>query len=104
MTLYTKLFYQSHFFSFFIFHFRSNRYAEALANYEKGMDKMTLDQLQLSEAALEEHKQMCKFGLARTNIKLGNFKKGVRTKNRISYYKWLISYVTSIDYSCYRAE
>lgn len=82
MTLYTKLFY-----IYLICRFRSNRYAEALANYEKGMEKMTLDQLQLSEGALEEHKQMCKFGLARTNIKLGHFKKGVRTKNRINYYK-----------------
>lgn len=50
---------------------------------------MTLNQLQLDQAALEEHKQMCKFGLARTNIKLGNFKKGVSKKKYISYYKWL---------------
>lgn len=56
----------------------SNRYAEALANYEKGMYKTTLESIQLSETALEEHKQMCEFGIARTNIKIGNFKKGVR--------------------------
>lgn len=63
----------------FVSHFRnSNRYAEALANYEKGLDKNTLDRIQLSETALKEHKRLCEFGIARTNIKLDNIKKGVR--------------------------
>lgn len=63
----------------------SNRYGEALTNYEKGMDKVTLDCVQLNDTALEKHKQMCEFGIARTNIKLGNLKKGVR--NEYSLWK-----------------
>lgn len=55
-----------------------NRYAEALVNYEKGVDKTALTRIQLSDAALDEHKRLCEFGIARTNIKLGNYKKGVR--------------------------
>lgn len=64
----------------FVFHlFRcSNRYAESLANYEKGLEKSTLDNIQLSESALKEHNRLCQFGIARTNIKLDNIKKGVR--------------------------
>lgn len=65
----------------FIFFHCSNRYADALANYEKGMDKATLDRIQISETALAEHTRMCEFGIARTNIKLGNFKKGVLIEN-----------------------
>lgn len=60
----------------------SNRYGEALANYEKGMDKTTLDRINLTETELEEHKRLCDFGIARTNIKLGNFKKGVIFKSK----------------------
>lgn len=59
-----------------IFNYR-NRYAEALTNYEKGVDRTALTQIQLSDTALDEHKRMCEFGIARTNIKLGNYKKGV---------------------------
>lgn len=44
-----------------------------------------LDRVQLNEIALEKHKQMCEFGIARTNIKLGNFKKGVRYKIQRPY-------------------
>lgn len=58
----------------------SNRYGEALTNYEKGMDKATLERINLNEIEFEEHKRLCEFGIARTNIKLGNFKKGVRNR------------------------
>lgn len=63
-----------------------SRYAEALTNYEKGMDQTSLDRVQLSEADLAEHKRLCEFGIARTNIKLDNIKKGVR-KISISNYE-----------------
>lgn len=42
------------------------------------MDKATLSSIQLNDSELDEHKRMCEFGIARTNIKLGNFKKGVK--------------------------
>lgn len=58
-----------------------NRSGEALANYEKGMDKVLLSSIQLNDIELDEHKRMCEFGIARTNIKLGNFKKGVSSHN-----------------------
>lgn len=63
----------------------SNRHAEALANYEKGLDKATLSSIQLSDTELDEHKLMCEFGIARTNIKLGNLKKGVKFRMSIKF-------------------
>lgn len=61
----------------FFFFFIRNRYGEALANYEKGLDMASLDRIYLSESSRAEHERLCKFGKARTNIKMGNFKKGV---------------------------
>lgn len=74
------------FFSF-LFCYR-NRYAEALANYEKGMDKASLNSIQLHDTVLDEHKRMCEFGIARTNIKLGNLKKGVNSHNCQIYVRF----------------
>lgn len=45
------------------------------------MEKATLNSIQLNDDELDEHKRMCEFGIARTNIKLGNFKKGVNVQN-----------------------
>lgn len=70
-------------FSFWLIGLYSNRYAEALGNYEKGMEISTLNSIHLSDTELDEHKRMCEFGIARTNIKLGNFKKGVRKSSRL---------------------
>lgn len=61
--------------------FLRNRYGEALANYEKGLDKASLSSIQLNDGEFDEHKRMCEFGIARTNIKLGNFKKGVNSQH-----------------------
>lgn len=56
---------------------RSNRYAEALQNYERGVDTDLLQKTSLSERELVEHRRVCEFGMARTNIKVGNTHKGV---------------------------
>lgn len=68
-----------HFLGLFKFRldFTRNRYAEALSNYEKGMDTASLDRIQMNEAARAEHQRLCEFGIARSNIKVGNYKKGV---------------------------
>lgn len=54
-----------------------NRYGEALSNYEKGMDNMLLQKSAMDKNTAAEHLRSCKFGIARTNIKIGNYKKGV---------------------------
>lgn len=72
---------------FLLFFKHRNRYAEALANYEKGMDKATFDRIPMPETALEEHKRMCAFGIARTSIRLENFKKGVGSQICLNFYR-----------------
>lgn len=54
-----------------------NRYGEALSNYEKGMDNMSRQKSVMDENTVSEHLRSCKFGIARTNVKIGNYKKGV---------------------------
>lgn len=46
----------------------SGKYSEALMNYERG----------LTAASSDDHVRQCQFGIARTNIKIGDYKKGVR--------------------------
>lgn len=48
--------------------FFSGKYSEALTNYKRG----------LAAANSNEHVRLCQFGIARTNIKIGDYKKGVR--------------------------
>lgn len=54
------------------------------------MDKASLDSIQLTNDEFDEHKRMCEFGIARTNIKLGNFKKGV-SKKSVKLVKFMIA-------------
>lgn len=44
------------------------------------MDKTSLSSIQLADDEFDEHKRLCEFGIARTNIKLGNYKKGVNDR------------------------
>lgn len=60
-----------------------NRYSEALSNYEKGMETSSLEQSKFNEFNAVEHKRLCESGIARTNIKIGNYKKGVCFYNNI---------------------
>lgn len=47
-----------------------------MVNYEKGLDKEKLLKLG-EEINMEEHVRLCQFGIARTNIKIGDFRRGV---------------------------
>lgn len=72
--------------SFCFFSFKSNRYGEALVNYEKGLDANALNKSELNEETLAEHKKICEYGIARTCIKLGNYKKGVSNTYQLKVY------------------
>lgn len=52
----------------------SGKYSEALANYERG----------LAATSSDDHVKLCQFGIARTNIKIGDYKKGVSNSPLIS--------------------
>lgn len=60
----------------FFFSF-SNRWAEALQSYERALDAGLLAKTNMNQHELSEHRRICEFGLARTNIKVGNTQKGV---------------------------
>lgn len=64
-------------FTHYAFYIIRNRYGEALSNYKKGMDSMSLQKTVMDENTVAEHLRSCKFGIARTNVKVGNYKKGV---------------------------
>lgn len=46
-----------------------------------------MDKSELSEEALAEHRKTCEYGIARTSIKIGNYKKGVRITQYFSFIK-----------------
>lgn len=47
-------------------------------NYERGLDEDRLAKAGMAESNLAEHFRLCKFGIARTHIKLGDYKKGIK--------------------------
>lgn len=62
---------------FYVYGIIRSRYGEALSNYEKGMDNVSLQESVIDENTVAQHLRSCKFGIARTNVKIGNHKKGV---------------------------
>lgn len=49
-------------------------YAEAIINYEKGLQLTDVDE---QKQDISEHKKLCQYGIARTSIKNGDYRKGV---------------------------
>lgn len=47
-------------------------------NYERGLDENQLIKSGMVDNNLTEHFRLCKFGIARTHIKLGDYKKGIK--------------------------
>lgn len=54
-----------------------------MQNYERGLDMELLNKAGLHENELAEHIRICEFGLARTNIKVGNTHKGVSMAKKL---------------------
>lgn len=47
-------------------------------NYERGLDENLLEKANMSANTSAEHFRLCQFGIARTHIKLGDYKKGIK--------------------------
>lgn len=82
-------------------------HAEAIINYEKGLQLNDVDE---QKQDIAEHKKLCQYGIARTSIKNGDYRKGVNmmaktmTKSTYKLINEIIHFFADKDHYCNRIK